>query len=167
MDTFETFTSAWDYVTEEAKKSLWAPGDAYDRIIIENQTTELDLEYVTNGHTTGWPHDDVKKGFVDRGGYTYVLPPRRVGTQLWHEHQGGTFGKIAGMVFSLGISNVGQMCHTESYFSVRIRTPGKNYIVCCGSFNGFNRCNKAGIQIRYGGMHWYLTILHRSLADSA
>ena len=28
------------------------------------------------------------------------------------------------------------------------RTQGKNYIVCCGSTVGMNRCNKAGIQIR-------------------
>ena len=35
-----------------------------------------------------------------------------------------------------------------SYFSVRIRTPGKNYIACCGSLVGANCCNKAGIQIR-------------------
>ena len=29
-----------------------------------------------------------------------------------------------------------------------MRTPGKDYIVCCGSTVGNNRCNKAGIQIR-------------------
>ena len=156
MDTFETFTSAMNYVTGLTRRG------PNDRIIIENQTTELDLEYVTNGHTTGWPHDDVKKGFVDKGGHLYVLPPGRIGTLLWREHQGGTLGKIAGMVTSLGISNVGQMCYTESYFSVRIRTPGKNYIVCCGSFIGMNRCNKAGIQIRYAGIP---QLLPRSLAD--
>ena len=144
MDTFKSFESAKNYVTELGNKA----SGSVDRIIIENQTKELDLEYVNNGHTTGWPHADVKNGFVDRGDHTYILPPGRVGTQLWHEHQGGTFGKAVGMVFSLGISNAGQMCYTESYFSVRIRTPGKNYIVCCGSFIGMNRCNKAGIQIR-------------------
>ena len=144
METFKSYTEAWNYITEEGNKV----SGAVDRIIIENQTKDLDLEYVTNGHTTGWPVDDVKKSFVDRGSHLYVLPPARVGTQLWREHNGGTFGKAAGIVFSLGISLAGQMCHTESYFSVRVRTPGKNYIVCCGSFIGLNRCNKAGIQIR-------------------
>ena len=143
MDTFETFTSAMNYVTGLTRRG------PNDRIIIENQTTELDLEYVTNGHTTGWPHDDVKKGFVDKGGHLYVLPPGRIGTQLYHEHRGWSLPKAAGMVLSLGIV---QVCETESYFSVRIRTPGKNYIVCCGSFIGSNGCNKAGIQIRYAGM---------------
>ena len=144
MDTFKSYTDARNYVTELGNKA----SGAVDRIIIENQTKNLELEYVTNGHTTGWPHDDVKKCFKDRGDHLYALPPGWVGTQLWHEHKGGTFGKAVGMVFSLGISNAGQMCTTESYFSVRIRTQGKNYIVCCGSFIGMNRCNKAGIQIR-------------------
>ena len=148
MDTFTSLTSATNYVSELGVKT----SGAVDRIIIENQTKELDLEYVTNGHTTGWPHDDVKKSFVDKGGHLYVLPPGWIGTQLWHEHKGGSFGKAVGMIFSLGISNVGQMCTTESYFSVRIRTPGKHYIVCCGSFIGMNRCNKAGIQIRFAGI---------------
>ena len=144
MDTFTSYTKAWNYITELGNTA----DGAVDRIIIENQTKDFDLEYVTNGHTTGWPTDDVKKGFRDRGSHLYVLPPGTVGTQLWREHQGGTFGKTVGAVFSLGISMAGQMCYTESYFSVRLRTPGKNYIVCCGSFVGMNRCNKAGIQIR-------------------
>ena len=119
-----------------------------DRIIIENQTKDLDLEYVTNGHTTGCPVDDVKEGFVDKGSHIYVLPPGTVGTQLWKEHQGSSIGKALGIGFSLGMSLALQLCTTESYFSVRLRTPGKNYIVCCGSFVGISRCNKAGIQIR-------------------
>ena len=63
-------------------------------------------------------------------------------------HAGGSIGKGIGAVFSLGISMAKQMAHTESYFTVRIRTQGRNYIVCCGSTVCQNRCNKAGIQIR-------------------
>lgn len=40
-----------------------------------------------------------------------------------------------GNVFSLGIAMAGQQAYTESYFAVRIRTEGKNYIVCCGYTN--------------------------------
>ena len=47
-------------------------------------------------------------------------------------HTGGGIGKAIGMGFSLGISSAWQLAHTESYFAVRIRTEGKNYIVCCG-----------------------------------
>ena len=36
----------------------------------------------------------------------------------------------------------------EGYFSVKMRVPGKNYIVCCGFNVGRNRCNAAGLQIR-------------------
>ena len=144
MDTFTSYLKAWNYITELGNKA----DSPVDRVIIENQTKGFDLEYVTNGHTTGWPVDDVKKGFVDKGSHLYVIPPGTVGTQLWRDHTGGTVGKAIGMVFSLGISLAGQMCYTESYFSVRVRTKGKNYIVCCGSFVGLSRCNKAGIQIR-------------------
>ena len=146
MNTFTSYSEACNYVTELMNKSI----DNVDRITVENQTKDFDLEYVTNGHTTGWPVHDVKSGFVDRGSHLYVIPPGTIGTQLWREHQVSSIGKGVGMVLSLGISNFGQMCYTESYFSVRVRTPGKNYIVCCGSFVGLNRCNKAGIQIRYG-----------------
>ena len=69
---------------------------------------------MTHGYLTGWPVVDVKKGFVDRGDCTYVLPPGSVGTQLWNLHQGGGFFKFA----TVGV--VATSC-TESYFSVRIR----------------------------------------------
>ena len=144
MDTFTSYTKARNYVTELGNTA----SGAVDRIIIENQTKDLELEYVTNGHTTGWPHDDVKKCFRDIGSHVYALPPGWVGTQLWREHTGGAVGKAVGIVFSLGISLTKRMCYTESFFSVRVRTPGKNYIVCCGSFVGLNTRNKAGIQIR-------------------
>ena len=36
----------------------------------------------------------------------------------------------------------------EGYVSVKLRVPGKNYVVCCGFNVGRNRCNAAGLQIR-------------------
>ena len=49
MDTFTSYTDARNYVTELGNKA----SGAVDRIIIENQTKQLELEYITNGHTTG------------------------------------------------------------------------------------------------------------------
>ena len=73
--------------------------------------------------------------------HSFLTPPLR--------HVAGSIGKGIGAVFSLGISTAKQWAHKESYFSVRIRADGKNYIVCCGSTVCSNRCNKAGIQIRH------------------
>ena len=39
-------------------------------------------------------------------------------------------------------------CSSFVNFETSSRAQGKNYIVCCGSTVGMNRCNKAGIQIR-------------------
>ena len=36
----------------------------------------------------------------------------------------------------------------EGYVAVKLRVPGKNYVVCCGFNVGRNRCNAAGLQIR-------------------
>ena len=36
----------------------------------------------------------------------------------------------------------------EGYVAVKLRVPGKNYVVCCGFNVGLNRCNAAGLQIR-------------------
>lgn len=119
--------------------------DECDKIMIENRSSHS-LEYVTSGYNTGWPVDDVKKSFKDQGDDVYSLPPGSVGTILYRMHHAGGVAKVmAASIFTFGI--VATSC-TESYFSVRVRTPGKNYIVCCGSTVGQNRCNKAGIQIR-------------------
>ena len=148
MNTFSgdnAYNDAEDYITNLARRTNEEHAHGgLDRIIVENQT-EYDLEYVTNGHKVGWAYDDVKKGFVDRGNHVYVIPAKEVGTQLWRAHTGALLGKFLTNVITVGMA---ETCHTQSYFSVRIRTPGKNYIVCCGSYVGFSRDNKAGIQIR-------------------
>lgn len=78
----------------------------------------------------------------------YILPPGAVGIQLWRLNHGGAFGKWVGNIFSLGISAAGAQSHVEGFFTVRVATPGKNYIIPCGILTGRNRCNKMGLQIR-------------------
>ena len=51
-------------------------------------------------------------------------------------------------IASFGINSVTATSHIEGYFSVRVPTPGKNYIIPCGFLVGRNRCNKIGLQIR-------------------
>lgn len=85
--------------------------------MVENQT-KFDLEYVTHNYRSGWPQDDVKKSFVLKEDYDYVLPPGAVGTQLWRFHQGGNFYKTWGAILTLGA--IGNHA-IKSYFSVRIR----------------------------------------------
>ena len=62
--------------------------------MIENKT-KFNLEYVTHNNRSGWPEDDVKRSFVEKDDFEYVLPPGAVGTQLWRFHQGGNFYREA------------------------------------------------------------------------
>ena len=63
-------------------------------------------------------------------------------------HHGGNTGKWIADIFTLGINAATPTSHIEGYFSVRAKTPGKNYIIPCGFLVGRNRCNKVGLQIR-------------------
>ena len=40
------------------------------------------------------------------------------------------------------------MLQVEGFVAVKLRVPGKNYVVCCGFNVGRNRWNAAGLQIR-------------------
>jgi hypothetical protein len=118
-------------------------------VIIENKTS-YNLEYVNSGYSTGWPVEDVKQSFTTTGedGDVLIVAPGSVATQLWRVHQGGHYGKMIGNIFSLGIAQTKDHSQVEGYFAVKIRAPGKNYVICCGFNVGRNRCNTAGVQIR-------------------
>jgi len=106
------------------------------------------LELVTSNYNTGYPAFDVKKSFKSEDGNNYFLPPNGTGAQLWMHHHGGNTGKWIADIFTLGINAATPTSHIEGYFSVRAKTPGKNYIIPCGFLVGRNRCNKVGLQIR-------------------
>ena len=116
---------------------------------MENQSS-FELEYVTSGSNTGYPVEDITKSFKKSktDDYLYSLPPGSVGVQLWRVNHGGVFGKWVGDIASFGLSTIKSQSHVEGFFSVRVRTPGTNYIVPCGFLTGRNRCNKLGLQIR-------------------
>ena len=81
-------------------------------------------------------------------GYHYFLPPNATGAQLWRNNHGGNTGKWIADIFTLGINAATATSHIEGYFTVKVATPGKNYIIPCGFLVGRNRCNKVGLQIR-------------------
>ena len=113
---------------------------------MENQS-KYDLEYITFGTQTGYPVESVVKAFKKIDEDKYILPKGSVGVLTFRTNHGGVFGKWVADIVTLGINTAFPNAHVEGYLSVRVRSPGKNYIISCGFLTGRNRCNKMGIRI--------------------
>ena len=114
-------------------------------IQIENHSS-YDLEYRESGTENGWSEDPIVKAFGEtkkiHGAEYNIIPPGSVGFNYWSCHGGGAF-KFGGL---FGLVDAFLVC---GWFSVRVRSPGKNHVICCGFITGEgSTSNKAGIQIR-------------------
>ena len=119
-------------------------------VTIENHTS-YNLEYVASGTQSGYVSAPMVKVFgrsVNINGASYhVLPPGWSGRNCWQVRPVALLPKTTGEVLSLGLFDTNVVC---GWFSVRLRCPGKDHIVCCGfrTSNPSFRNNGAGIQIR-------------------
>ena len=98
-------------------------------ITIENHSS-YGLEYVASGH---------------------VLEPGSAGRNCWRVRDSEGVPKFLGNVLTLGmLGGVIDITAVCGWFSVRVRCPGKDHIVCCGFRTTMlsSRPNGAGIQIR-------------------
>ena len=117
---------------------------------VENHT-RYNLEYVASGTKSGAesaPMVNVFGRSVKINGASYhVLPPGWSGRNCWQVRPVALLPKTTGEVLSLGLFDTNVVC---GWFSVRLRCPGKDHIVCCGfrTSNPSFRNNGAGIQIR-------------------
>ena len=118
---------------------------------VENHT-RYNLEYVASGTKSGAesaPMVNVFGQSVKINGASYhVLPPGWSGRNCWQVRPVALLPKTTGEVLSLGLFDTNVVC---GWFSVRLRCPGKDHIVCCGfrtTAPPNMRNNGAGIQIR-------------------
>ena len=86
----------------------------------------------------------VKNAFKSIEGAKSVIPPQGVSVLIYTPHPVGEVSKYFGSMLTLGLVPFSKV---EGYLSVKVKSQGKTYIVCCGFLVGTNRCNKLGIQI--------------------
>ena len=122
-------------------------------VTIENHSS-YDLEYVASGTQSGYSSVPMMKVFGTKkqinGASYHVLEPGSAGRNCWQERFLEGFPKALGSVVTLGmlggVTDINNVC---GWFSVRVRCPGKDHIVCCGFRTATGtRPNGAGIQIR-------------------
>jgi hypothetical protein len=94
------------------------------RVIIVNNHTKTKLEYSSMGSHNGFFYTNINRVFEND-----FLPPKKVGAFVHSGKNMALFGSCG-------------------YVSVRIRSPGRNYIVCLGFSSDSAQKNRAGIQIR-------------------
>ena len=122
-------------------------------VVIENHTTNMDLEYVASGTKSGVWYAPLTEVFgdtikVENVKYDGLKPNHKgiVACQIGTLEAVPKFASLGGMFGT--VADVDAVC---GYISVRVRCPGKDHIVCCGfrTTGGPSSTNSgAGIQIR-------------------